>query len=453
MRSFKISLITFISMLFTLSSVAQKSYVMNLEQMLKFALENNYNIKEANITKQQSEQKVREVRGGGLPQISSEIDYKNYIELPKTILPGAALGLADDKIVSFGKTHNMDLSAQFSQLLFSLKYINGLKTAKKASEIRNLQIEKAQIETVHLLLTEYYNLMAIYKNLEIIDSNMASLFQMKQKIEALVAGGVALQTDLLKIAINYTNLEAQKEQVSAAINVQTNNLKYILGLDATEVLNVDTTNFCEMFKGITLAEAGAENVNFENLNTVKILDQSLTLNQLQIKTELSEKYPNVALYGSYVYQGIRDEFNFTDSRKDWFNMQVVGVKATIPIFTGLSNNARIKAAKIDQQITQNNKRKALSGLQLQYSNALMQYNVSVRNCLIQLDNINLAKEVRHQEEVKYNQGMATLTDLLISEKELRTTEINYTQNFIAMKKAEIDLLKSKGLLLNDLRPF
>lgn len=444
----KTCLVSLLFIIFSLSAFAQEKVVMNLQQILKLAKLNNYQINEANLEKLKSEQKVREVRGNGLPQIESEIDYKHYFELPTTIFPGEISGSTEDVAISFGKKHNMDVSLQFSQLLFSLKYINGLKTAKKAYEINGLQVEKAQIEMIDLLATEYYNLMAIYKNLDIINSNIESLNQTKKQITSLVTGGLALQTDLDKINVNISSLEADKEQLFTAINFQTNNLKYIIGLDSSEYLQVDVSDFNQMFETSTLIEAKTEEQNVQNLIDVKILDKTQELNQLQIKTEQSEKYPNVALYGSYIYQGVRDEFNFFDANQDWYNIQLIGVKATIPIFAGLSNNAKIKSAKYDLQITENKKMEVINGLQLQYSNALMQYNSSFKNCQLQIKNIELAKNVRRQEELKYNEGITTLTDLLLYEKVLRNTELDYAQNFIIMKKAEIKLLKSKGQLLN-----
>ncbi len=71
-------------------------------------------------------------------------------------------------------------------MLFSLEYINGVKTAKKAIEINKLNKQQADEEMTQLLLKEYYNLIAIYKNLEIINSTMTSLSQMKNKINSLV---------------------------------------------------------------------------------------------------------------------------------------------------------------------------------------------------------------------------------------------------------------------------
>jgi len=76
----------------------------------------------------------------------------------------------------------------------------------------------------------------------------------------------------------------------------------------------------------------------------------------------------------------------------------------------------------------------------------MTYQSSMKNCRIQHENVELAKRVKKQEEVKYNEGIGTLTDYLISESDYRNAQINFVQNFLNMKKAEIDLLKSSGLI-------
>ncbi len=427
---------------------AQEQTVMNLQQMLEFAKQNNYQIKDANIQKLKSEATLKEVIGNGLPQIKSEIDYKHYESLPVSVLDGASLGMDYDIVMNVGRPENVDASVQFSQLLFSLEYINGVKTAKKAIEINKLNKQQADEEMTQLLLKEYYNLIAIYKNLEIINSTMTSLSQMKNKINSLVDGGLALKTDLDKIAVNYSNMEANKTQILSAIKVQTNNLKYIIGMEAGENLTIDTTGFHNLFQTPLKNISDNENLDFNNLTEIQLLDKSLDLYKLKIKTEQAKKYPNLALYGSFMYQAKRYKFNFTDTNQSWYDVQLIGVKATIPIFSGLSKNSKIKQAKFDYNLTENKKQKAISGLQLQYMNAVMQYNTSISNCNIQYKNIEVAREVRKQEEAKYNEGLSTLTDVLIAEKDLRNAEINYAKNVIVTKQAEVDLLKTKGLLVD-----
>ena len=432
-----------------LNTSAQEKYVMNLKQMLEFAKQNNYEIKEANLEKLKSDQKIKEVRGNGLPQIESTVEYKDYLKLPTMILPGELAGTpGSDLQLSFGTKYNLDAGASLSQLLFSLNYLRGLKVVKKASEIRSLQQEKAKIEMIQFLVNEYYSLMAIYKNLEIIESNLESLGQTRTKTSHLVEGGLALKTNLTRIDLNLANLQTQKDQVLAGIELQENNLKYIIGLDVNSELEVDTTNISQLFSNneLTISKKTNNDVQLENLNEIKLLNENIELNKLQIKQTRAEALPYIAAFASHTYQAQRKEFNFTDSSKDWFGVSVVGFTATIPIFSGLSNKAKVRTEKLKLLNTQDQKEHALSGLKMQFMNALMQYNTSVKNCIVQQQNIALAKEIKDQEELKYNEGQSTLTDLLIAEQDLRSAEINYVQNFISMKQAEVDLLKSEGIL-------
>lgn len=439
--------------LFFLSAVwggnAQNTEKMNISQMLKFAIENNYDLREAKFNKTKSALSLKETKANGLPKVDGVIDYKDYLKKSSIILPGELTGVegAPDIITQMGRKHNMDVSVQYSQLLFSLKYINAVKTARKVNEIRELEIDKSEEELIQLLYSEYYNLLAIYKNLEIIESNMASLQLNRSKVASLVDGGLALQTDLDKIDVNYANLEASKENVLTGINMQTNNLKYIIGMNPTTELEVDTVGFNQTFQNLKLSDQySAGEFNAENLVEINLLNKTLELNDSQIKLAKAEATPTVVFYGSYMYQAMRDQFNIFDPSKYWFNVNLIGVKATIPIFSGLGKNAKISNAKIDREISCDKLSKARQGLNLQYQNALQTYQSSLKNCRIQIKNVELSANVKKQEEVRYNEGVGTLTDYLISESDYRNAQISFVQNFLNMKKAEIDLLKAKGLL-------
>lgn len=276
---------------------------------------------------------------------------------------------------------------------------------------------------------------------------MESLNLTEKNLTALVQGGLALQTELDRIKINYSNLQASKEQILAGIQIQTNNIKYIIGMEPGEQLQVDTTGYKNMFNETKLIEKySQEQFNAENLVDIRLLNKNLELNDYQIKTAQSEATPTLAAFASYAYQAQRDKFNFTSSNQDWFTVNIVGLKATIPIFAGFSNRAKIASAKIDKDLTLNNLYKTSEGLNLQYQNSLMNYQVNIRNCNIQQQNVALAKRVETLESLKYNQGISTLTDYLISVSDYRNAQINYVKNFIDMKKSEIELLKNQGLL-------
>lgn len=434
-----------------LCGFAQKKQLMTISEMLVYAQVHNFDLKDAQFNALKAGQKFKETRANGLPQVKGDLEYKDYLQKPTLILPGALAGSDQDIIMEYGLKHNMDASLQVSQLLFSLQYINGLRTTLKVQEIRGLEVEKSRIELFYLLYTEYYNLLAIYQNLDIINANIQSLDLNRKKAEAMVKDGLALQTDLDKININLSNLEVSKQQVLSGLNIQTNNLRYIIGMDDTTELVVDTTGIAKDFKHAALNEKYQNDTYTpDNLVDVKLLNKNIELNDYQIKMAQSEATPTVALFGSYMFQAQREKFNIFDTTENWYRVNVIGFKVNIPVFSGLGTKAKINAAKIERDATENTRNKAIIGLNLQYQNSLMNYQTALSNCQVQRKNVGLAERVKTQEELKYQEGIGTLTDYLISEKELRNAQINYIQNLLKMKKSEIDLLKSKGMLVQEM---
>jgi|GEM_PF-2051145 outer membrane protein TolC len=426
---------------------AQTAKRMDFGDLLNYALHNNRDLKEAKFQETLAELSVKETKASGLPKLNASVDYKDYLTLPTMILPGALAGTDQDIIAQFGKKFNLDAGVQLSQLLFSLDYVNGLKTAKKVKEIRKLEVEKSEIELFQLIYTEYYNLIAIYKNLEIVQNNMESLNLTRENLEALVAGGLALQTELDRIEINVTNLEASAQKILTGIQVQTNNIQYIIGMAPATKLEIDTTGFMDLFNQSSLLEQyNADQFSPDKLIEVQLIHKSLELNKLQIKTAKASTSPTISFYGSYSYQAQREKFNFLDSGEKWFQVNLIGLKATIPIFNGFANRAKIASAKIEKEVTMIRLEKSSGGLNLQYQNSLMNFQANVKSCRIQQKNIELAKRVVEQESLKLKEGISTLTDYLTAVSEYRNTQIDYAQNFIDMKKSEIELLKNQGLL-------
>lgn len=432
-------------------SHAQQTQKMNLDNLLEYALVNNADIKEAKFNQRKSELSVKETKANGLPQIKASVEYKDYLELATMILPGALAGTDQDIIAKFGKKHNLDAGAQISQLLFSLEYINGVRTAQRAAEIRKLEVDKAEVELYELISTEYLNLLAIYKNLEIIQSNIESLELTQNNLSAMVKRGLALQTDLDRVKINHSNLEANKETIFSGMRIQTNNIKYIIGMEPETNLVVDTTGFMHLFSDELYLEKYADNQFVpEKLVEIQMLDKHIDLSEYQIKAAKSSPTPTLAFFGSYTYQAQREKLNFLDFDQSWFKVNVIGLKATIPIFSGFANRSKIQSAMIDRELTINQREHAAEGLNIQYQNSLMNYKSNIKNCQIQGKNVALAQRVEQQENLKLQQGMSTLTDYLIAVADYRNAQINYVQNLIDTKKSEIQLLKQQGLLRSNL---
>merc|ERR1711991_854485 len=64
----------------------------SLEEAVQFALENNYNMKNARTDVEIAKRKINETTAIGLPQIAGTISNTNYMSLPTTLFPDFITG-------------------------------------------------------------------------------------------------------------------------------------------------------------------------------------------------------------------------------------------------------------------------------------------------------------------------------------------------------------------------
>ena len=103
-------------------------------------------------------------------------------------------------------------------------------------------------------------------------------------------------------------------------------------------------------------------------------------------------------------------------------------------------------AQIDIDKNQVDKEDTKLALDLAYENARTQTENSIITIANQKENVTLAQEVLDNTQNNYQQGLASLTDLLDAENSLIQSQNNYSSALLDYKLAEIQLTKSRGEL-------
>ena len=118
----------------------------------------------------------------------------------------------------------------------------------------------------------------------------------------------------------------------------------------------------------------------------------------------------------------------------------------IPIFSGFGTRAKIRQAQIESQALEATLKDTRLAMDLAYENAHSQLTNNLLTIDSQKENVKLAEEVLLNTQNNYQQGLASLTDLLEAERSLSDAKNNYTNALLDYKLAEIQLLKSQGKL-------
>ncbi|GJM50091.1 hypothetical protein RCZ15_10650 [Capnocytophaga catalasegens] len=132
----------------------------------------------------------------------------------------------------------------------------------------------------------------------------------------------------------------------------------------------------------------------------------------------------------------------------WSDFSSVGLSLNIPIFKGFGTKAKVRQAQVDLKSLEAELKDVRLAMDLAYENARNQITNSLLTIESQKENVKLAEEVLLNTQNNYQQGLASLTDLLDSERSLSDAKNSYTNALLEHKLAEIELLKAKGELKN-----
>jgi outer membrane protein TolC len=79
-----------------------------------------------------------------------------------------------------------------------------------------------------------------------------------------------------------------------------------------------------------------------------------------------------------------------------------------------------------------------------YAQALATYKINLQNYLALKENIMLAQEVYDVIQLQYRSGIKTYLEVITSETDLRTSQINYYTAIYQLLSSKIDVQKALG---------
>lgn len=406
------------------------------KELLRMALENNSEIQKAELDIVKSKQQTKQVQSYTLPQLSGAIEVKDYIELPTVILPGEMLGAPSDIEMHMGRPYNGDIQITASYLIPNIALLTDIKTAKESTELYQLLKIKTEEDVIYQVSYSYYYYLATIESLKIIEENIEILEKNKRIATNLIISDMALPTDTNRIDVKINDLYKQVNLINASLLEQKNRIRLLIG---DEKYQFPETN--------TDAEYSQINQEIELKNSVKrteiqILEKQLEIQNLQIKKSKTAYRPTTSLYASYAYNVQQNDFADIFKLDEWNNISLVGIKMTIPIFSGGRNKAKVQQSKLDTQIAEENIKQAIQNFNQERQQTLKQFFTLQENCKIQLDNIEQINNIYKVSLLKYEEGLLPLTELLISTSDLSNAKLSYTKSLLELFMAELDVLKS-----------
>jgi outer membrane protein TolC len=334
--------------------------------------------------------------------------------------------------------------AEASQLLFSQSYLVGLKAAKTSQAFSQLNTRKVQEDVAYNVSATYYNAQISARQLEILRGNLQRLNQLAAISQVQYQNGVLKKSDADRIRVNITNLQTQIANLETGYTQQVNTLKFLIGMPVTQPLGI-VSNIDET-EDVAISLNRDENI-FARRTDYQILNKQRELYQLERKNVNAGYAPSLSAFGNFNYQAFRQNFDFFDANKPWYNSSAIGLSLNIPVFDGLRKRAQAQQSTIRTRQVGNRTQQLEESITLDVVNANARL-ANARTALVaQRENRGLAEQVYGQTQLQYKEGVASLSDLLNAETELRSAQNNYVNALVQLKLAALELRKANGSLL------
>ncbi|WP_374541316.1 TolC family protein [Flavobacterium sp.] len=419
---------------------------LTLKDAVQYALENKAEAKKAKLQVENSNHQIAEVRAQALPQLAINSSLTVNPILQQSALPGEFFGAPGQVVlVPFGQKWNSTAIASFSQNLFNQSVFTGLKAAKTTREFYQVNQQLTEEQLIEKVASSYYQVYVYQQKLKIAASNLESTKKVRAIIDGQFQNGLARKIDLDRISVKVSNLEAAKQQLINAVQLQENTLKFFIGMPMNEAIQLPE-NTMEV-----TAAAFEQNTEVSKRTEMALLKKQQELLTYQKKAFLAEYYPELSLTANYGYQGLGKQMPWFAKPADgvyWTDFSSVGLNLRIPVFNGFSTRSRVRQAEVSLQKIEEDIKDTELALNYQFENAKTQINNSIINVNTQEKNMKLAKEVLENTKNNYLNGLASLTELLDAENALTEAQNNYTSAQLEYKLAEIQIIKSKGELKN-----
>ncbi len=417
-----------------------KTYNFNLEQSIEYAYGHQTALLNAALDQKIADAKVKETIGIGLPQINGSADFKDFLKLPTSLLPGEFFNQPGTFVpVKFGVKYNSSVGASINQLLFDGSYIVGLQASKTYKELSQRAYTRSKIETNVAVTKAFYMVLVSNKQIELLDANIAQLKGQLNQTQALFNNGFAEKIDADRLRVLYNNLTTEKENVLRSLELGITMLKFQMGMPIENTLALNGS-----IEGVKLDKTNiaTDSTAYANRVEYSLSETQLKLYQLDLKRYKSQFLPSLSAFGNGSYQFQSN--NFKNLYDQSFPSVIVGLQLNVPIFSGLQKIQRVKQAEYTVLKSRNDLFNTKNALNLDIKNSVTTYTNSINSLDNQQRNLDLANEVLRVSKIKYEQGVGSSIEVTQAQTSLKEAENNYINALYNALISKVDTERATG---------
>ena len=423
-----------------------------LSAVARAALERNREIIDAEQELVLANEQVGEAWSDVYPNVNLTSSYTRNVApqvsfLPAQIFdPSAAAG--DFIPIQFGADNIWNLSVSLEQSVFDPRVFVGLGAAARFRILQREAVRGRSQQVVTRVRIAFYDLLLAQEEVRLTENSLDRVRQSLEETRAMEEAGVAEAYDVLRLEVEFANLEPNLNRARNRLRAARRALAAELDLEpeseiavAGELALMDLEDFDANSPGNRdILAFGVESTAGEpqleellrrsraNRSDIRQLEITETLRRTEMRIEQLDYLPSLSAFGSYglaaQQNGLPDFFGTSSQRG---TTKQVGLRFSMPIFTGFRENARIAQRQAVLRQAEATTRLATDQAEIQLRNLVDQMAEARLRTRGQRLAVSQARRGFEIARARYREGLAGQLELTDAEVALRQSEFNYAQ--------------------------
>ena len=420
-------------------SVAQ---TYTLEQLKQLAVENNYDLRSARNTIEQSKEAKSEAWTKYFPQVSAMglgfqnnkpmVDYD--IELPDVLADIVPQGLIPANISLMKKGIYGSVSA-IQPVFMGGQIVNGNKLAKVGIEASELQME-VSADNVELTTEQYYwKVVSLKEKMKTLASLHDMIEQLEKDVSNMVRVGAVNRNDLLQVQLRKGEIETAQLELENGLATVCQLLAQHIGKTG-EAIDVTVPDGFAVGTVPALPVALRQDHPSALAATpqYRLMEKNVESHRLQHKLKVGQNMPSVGVGASYSYN-------------DWFGKSssaMVFAAVQVPISGWWGGSHAIKRQKLALQDSKEQMEDNSQKLIIRMNNAWADVETSHKKLLIAHSAIEQAEENLRLNRDYYRVGSTKMTDLLLAQEQYQQACDRYTDAYATYQTKLLEYRQATG---------
>ena len=422
--------------LFIIGFSAQAQELLSLEDAVKIALENNYDIKIADNNSKIDATNNNLANAGMLPSLNANFTNNNsQLDTKQTQGDGTVRELDGAKNMNLTYGVGLDWTIFDGLSMFARKeQLNVLEQQGKA------ELQTAILTRISDVYTTYFDLVQQQQVLTSIDTAIVISNQRVTTAKNRFSIGKASKLEVLNAQVDLNSdlsLQLRQQEIIKISKIRLN-----------ELLVRDTQTDFKVTNEITFEQ----NIDFNELKATaekqnpqlqaQILSKKVA--DLNLKQVRGNRYPTVRITSGYNFTRSEASLGFiTQSSGQGF---VYGVTATVPIFNGFLQNKNEKVAKYQVENANLLLEQQKLSLTAQLASLFASYQTNLELVKMEEKNIEIAKQNLDITLAKFKIGTITTIEFRTAQQNFVEAAVRYSNAQYVTKLSEINLKELAGTL-------